>query len=179
MAAWVRSHHKVAYLAGAFILQSPPGGAVIGRPTARHAQRAIRWPSHAPADETSSQPWLRKSVSPSGRRRLRAVGGDFGIMPRLIARAGIAFGVVLALSACSDPYDPGQRALGGGAIGAGAGAAIGGLAGGWHGAAVGALAGGAIGAVGGAVTTPRPPPPAYYSPPPPADYQSQGYSPHY
>ena len=94
-------------------------------------------------------------------------GGDFGIMPRLIARAAIAFGVVLALSACSDPYDPGQRALGGGAIGAGAGAAIGGLAGGWHGAAVGALAGGAIGAVGGAVTTPRPPPPAYYSPPPP------------
>ena len=54
----------------------------------------------------------------------------------------LAFGVVLALSACSDPYDPGQRALGGGAIGAGAGAAIGGLAGGWHGAAVGALAGG-------------------------------------
>jgi hypothetical protein len=101
-------------------------------------------------------------------------------MPRLIARAAVAFGVVLALSACSDPYDPGQRALGGGAIGAGAGAAIGGLAGGWHGAAVGALAGGAIGAVGGAVTTPRPPPPAYYSPPPPpGSYQSPGYSPRY
>ena len=46
-------------------------------------------------------------------------GGDFRIMPRLIARAAIAFGVVLALSACSDPYDPGQRALGGGAIGGG------------------------------------------------------------
>jgi hypothetical protein len=40
------------------------------------------------------------------------------------------FGVGLALSACTNPYDPGQRALGGGAIGAGAGAAIGGLAGG-------------------------------------------------
>ena len=80
-------------------------------------------------------------------------------MPRLITRATAAFGVVLALSACTDPYDPGQRALGGGAIGAGAGAAIGGLAGGWHGAAIGALAGGAVGAVGGAVTTPRPPPP--------------------
>ena len=82
-----------------------------------------------------------------------------------IRRAATAFVVLLALSACSNPYDPGQRALGGGAIGAGAGAAIGGLAGGWQGAAVGALAGGAVGAVTGAATTPRPPPPAYYAPP--------------
>jgi hypothetical protein len=82
-----------------------------------------------------------------------------------IRRATAAFVVLLALSACSNPYDPGQRALGGGAIGAGAGAAIGGLAGGWQGAAIGALAGGAVGAVTGAVTTPRPPLPAYYSPP--------------
>ena len=72
-------------------------------------------------------------------------------------------GIALALSACSNPYDPGQRALGGAAIGAGAGAAIGGLAGGWHGAAIGALAGGALGAVTGAVTTPHPPPRAYSS----------------
>jgi hypothetical protein len=84
-----------------------------------------------------------------------------------IGRAVAAAGLLLALSACTNPYDPGQRALGGGAIGAGAGAAIGGLAGGWHGAAIGALAGGAVGAVTGAVTTPRPPPPAYYAPPPP------------
>ena len=63
----------------------------------------------------------------------------------LIGRPAAAFGLLLALSACSNPYDPGQRALGGGAIGA--------------------LAGGAVGAVTGAVTTPRPPPPAYYSPP--------------
>jgi hypothetical protein len=93
-------------------------------------------------------------------------------MPRLVTRTAAAFGVLLALSACSNPYDPGQRALAGGAIGAGAGAAIGGAAAGWHGAAIGALAGGAVGAVTGAVTTPHPPPqPAYYSPPP------RGYSP--
>ena len=60
------------------------------------------------------------------------------------------------LSACTDPYDPGQRAVGGGLLGAGAGAAIGGLAGGGRGAAAGALIGGAVGAVGGAATTPQP-----------------------
>ena len=56
------------------------------------------------------------------------------------------------LSACTDPYDPGQRAVGGGLLGAGTGAAIGGIAGGGRGAATGALIGGAVGAVGGAVT---------------------------
>ena len=65
-----------------------------------------------------------------------------------ISRTAAAFTMLLALAACSNPYDPGQRALGGAAIGAGAGAAIGGLAGGWHGAAIGALAGGAVGAHG-------------------------------
>ena len=92
--------------------------------------------------------------------------GDFDIMPRLTS-AVATLGVVLALSACTNPYDPGQRALGGGAIGAGAGAAIGGLAGGWHGAGIGALAGGALGAITGAVTTPTSPPPHYSRPPPP------------
>ncbi len=48
------------------------------------------------------------------------------------------------------PYDPGQRAVGGGLLGAGAGAAIGGLAGGGRGAAIGALGGGALGAGAGA-----------------------------
>jgi hypothetical protein len=88
-------------------------------------------------------------------------------------RLAAAFGAAaLALAACSNPYDPGQRAVGGGLLGAGAGAAIGGLAGGGKGAAIGALGGGALGAAGGAVTTPTPPqqtyystPPAYYSPP--------------
>ena len=78
--------------------------------------------------------------------------------------AAVSCCVALALSACSNPYDPGQRALGGAAIGAGAGAASGGLAGGWPGAAIGALAGGALGAVTGAVTTPHPPPRAYSAP---------------
>lgn len=76
----------------------------------------------------------------------------------------------LGLSACTDPYDPGQRAVGGGLLGAGTGAALGGIAGGGRGAAIGALAGGGLGAVGGAVTTPNRPgyyqqrEPAYYPP---------------
>lgn len=70
----------------------------------------------------------------------------------------LAIGLAALVAACTNPYDPGQRALGGAAIGAGAGAAIGGIAGGGHGALIGALAGGAVGAVGGAVTTPSPPP---------------------
>ncbi len=65
-----------------------------------------------------------------------------------------AAALTLGLAAC-DPYNPGQRAVGGGLLGAGAGAAIGGLAGGGHGAAIGALGGGALGAVGGAATTPN------------------------
>ena len=68
-----------------------------------------------------------------------------------------ALGMTIGLGACSDPYDPGQRAIGGGLLGAGAGAAIGGLAGGGRGAAIGALGGGALGAGAGAVTTPQRP----------------------
>jgi hypothetical protein len=78
-------------------------------------------------------------------------------MRRLIAPLATAVGLALALAACN-PYDPGQRALGGAALGAGTGAAIGGLAGGGRGAATGALIGGGVGAIGGAVTTPSPPP---------------------
>ena len=89
-------------------------------------------------------------------------------MSRLAWPAAAACGALLALSACSNPYDPVQRTVGGAAIGAGAGAALGGAVGGWHGAGIGALAGGAVGAVTGAVTTPHPPPPAHYSPPHPA-----------
>ena len=82
----------------------------------------------------------------------------------------------LGLTACTDPYDPGQRAVGGGLIGAGAGAALGAVAGGGRGAAIGALAGGALGAAGGAVTTPNRPyyeqqPQPYYQQPAPAYYQ--------
>jgi hypothetical protein len=63
-----------------------------------------------------------------------------------------------------NPYDPGQRAVAGGLVGAGAGAALGGIAGGGRGAAIGALAGGALGAAAGASTTPQTPPyPAPYT----------------
>ena len=68
-----------------------------------------------------------------------------------------ALGLALGLGACTDPYDPGQRAVGGGLLGAGAGAAIGGLAGGGRGAAIGAVSGGVLGAGAGALTTPQRP----------------------
>ena len=63
------------------------------------------------------------------------------------------FGLALALTACTNPNDPGQRAVGGG-----------------HGAAVGALVGGAVGAIGGAVTAPEPRRQPYYNQPPPGYY---------
>ncbi len=68
-----------------------------------------------------------------------------------------ALSLALGLGACSDPYDPGQRAVGGGLLGAGTGAAVGAVAGGGRGAAIGALAGGALGAGAGAATTPQRP----------------------
>jgi len=49
---------------------------------------------------------------------------------RSVASGGIAAALILALAACTNPYDPAQRAVGGGLLGAGAGAAIGGAVGG-------------------------------------------------
>jgi hypothetical protein len=80
---------------------------------------------------------------------------------RAFAGGVIGAGMILSLVSCTNPYDPGQRAVGGGLLGAGAGAAIGGIAGGGHGAAIGAAAGGALGAITGAATTPPPPPYRY------------------
>ena len=51
-------------------------------------------------------------------------------MSRTLLRCAAALSVALAVSACTNPYDPTQRALGGAAIGAGTGAAIGGAVGG-------------------------------------------------
>jgi uncharacterized protein YcfJ len=65
--------------------------------------------------------------------------------------------LVYALAASADPYNPGERALGGGLLGAGTGAVIGAIAGGGHGAGVGAAVGGGLGAIAGAATTPSPP----------------------
>ena len=103
----------------------------------------------------------KRSIQPDGRA-----------MPRLkpFILAGLA-SAGLALGGCSDPYSPGQRAVGGGLLGAGGGAALGAIAGGGHGAAIGALAGGALGAAGGAATTPNRP-----NPPRQSGYDGSGYN---
>ncbi len=59
-------------------------------------------------------------------------------------------GLVLAVAACG--REPGTRAVTGGLLGAGTGAAVGAATGG--NAGTGALIGGGVGAVGGAVTAP-------------------------
>ena len=46
-------------------------------------------------------------------------------MKKLISSCAFALGLAMGVSACTDPYDPGQRAIGGGLFGAGTGAAIG------------------------------------------------------
>src|ERR1700712_4765549 len=59
--------------------------------------------------------------------------------------------IALAASAGACGYSTGDRAVSGGLLGAGTGAAIGGISGGSAG--TGALIGGAVGAVGGAATS--------------------------
>ena len=71
-------------------------------------------------------------------------------MRKFTTFAALGLAVAAGLSGCTNPYDPGQRAVGGGLIGAGTGAAIGAAAGGGRGAAIGAAVGGATGAVVGA-----------------------------
>src|SRR5258708_40337941 len=73
----------------------------------------------------------------------------------------IGAGLLLATAASADPYNPGERALGGGLIGAGTGAVIGAIAGGGRGAGIGAAVRGGLGGVGGAGSTPTPPPHPY------------------
>jgi uncharacterized protein YcfJ len=69
---------------------------------------------------------------------------------------------LLAAAASEDPYNPAERAIGGGLVGAGTGAVIGAIAGGGRGAGIGAAVGGGLGAAAGAATTPaRPPRHAY------------------
>jgi hypothetical protein len=133
--------------------------------------------------------WWRLNRAAGGAALLRALPYIDGVTlnmpdfsgPRRIPMRKIAlsFGLVAltALSACTNPYDPGQRAVGGAAIGAGTGALLGAAAGGGRGAGLGALIGAGVGAVAGAATTPQPPPPGYqppppgyYPPPPPPNY---------
>ncbi|MFG1421803.1 bacteriocin [Roseixanthobacter liquoris] len=67
----------------------------------------------------------------------------------------IVFVAALALAGCSQ-YSESDRAVGGGLLGAGAGALIGGAATGTAGGAVvGGVLGGATGAIVGAATTPK------------------------
>ncbi len=68
-----------------------------------------------------------------------------------------ALSLALGLGACTDPNDPGQRAVGGGVLGGLGGAGIGAIAGGGKGALIGGLAGTAVGAGVGAATTPQRP----------------------
>ena len=91
----------------------------------------------------------------AGSTRLGARKTD-AMIKRQISLRVVVVGLALSLSACTNPYDPVQRTIGGGLIGAGSGAAIGAAAGGGHGAALGAAVGGAVGAVGGLITTPAP-----------------------
>jgi hypothetical protein len=75
----------------------------------------------------------------------------------LITASIIGAGLVLATPVYADPYNPAERAIGGGLVGAGTGALIGAIAGGGHGAGIGAAVGGGLGAVAGAATTPARP----------------------
>jgi len=72
-------------------------------------------------------------------------------MSSRIATMVVLFSLGFVLAACGER--PGERALSGGLIGAGTGAAIGAVTGGSP--ATGALIGGGVGAIGGAVTAPR------------------------
>ena len=71
-------------------------------------------------------------------------------MRKTITTLAIA-ALALAVTACGE--EPGTRAVTGGLLGAGAGAAVGAATGGNVG--TGALVGGGVGAVGGAATVPR------------------------
>ncbi len=66
---------------------------------------------------------------------------------RTFARLALAATLMLAVAACGS--SPGSRAVSGGLLGAGAGAAVGSLSGN---AGTGALIGGGVGALGGAAT---------------------------
>jgi len=68
-------------------------------------------------------------------------------------RVSFVLAVALSLAACGQSQ--GDRALSGGLIGAGSGAAIGAIAGGGPGAAIGAAVGGVGGAAAGALTSPE------------------------
>lgn len=93
-------------------------------------------------------------------------------MVRSLHVAALALPLIAALAACGE--SPGERALTGGLIGAGGGAALGATTG--IGIVPGVVLGGIGGAVIGAATTPSPPPQRYPDYPPPPQ-QPYGYPP--
>jgi hypothetical protein len=110
---------------------------------------------------------LKRSSVLHGGKRARPLQPTIGVrevaapgcvelkrMKRQATVAGvIGAGLIYAMTASADPYNPGERALGGGLLGAGTGAVIGAIAGGGRGAGTGAAVGGGLGAVAGAATT--------------------------
>jgi hypothetical protein len=95
-------------------------------------------------------------------RRSMALSDREDQMKRRTAIPGIIAAGLLMGSPAFAQYNPGERAITGGLMGAGTGAIIGAIAGGGHGAAIGAAVGGGLGALGGAATTPPPPPRTAY-----------------
>ena len=161
---------------GAALVEGP-------RPRAGHGPRGMRV---ARLEAPGAGPRLRcirnESISWGGARHGGAyydggtsTGGRQIMTKHTLLGGTMALAMLMGLSACTDPYDPAQRAVGGGLLGAATGAAIGAAAGGGRGAALGAAIGGGVGAATGVATTPRPPPPppGYYGgypPPPPPGY---------
>src|ERR1051326_6198191 len=119
-----------------------------------NAEGSRRWPAEITMRGRRNQSiafWLHH---PGFVRRVASHVTMTGMesMKRLITPVALGLGALMSLAACTNPYDPGQRAVGGAALGAGTGALIGGAAGGGRGALTGALIGGTVGAVGGVAT---------------------------
>jgi hypothetical protein len=158
----------------------PAAGSV--RPRAKRAPRSVAGPTPRVSALTGDRGFesislQRRVINEPGRRRSRSALWATRWSIRCSLGHLIA-ALPLALSACTNPYDPVQRGLGGGILGAASGAAIGAAAGGGPGAALGAAIGGATGIVGGVASTPPPPRGTYYGYPaygPPA-YGYPGYA---
>ena len=93
---------------------------------------------------------VKRSLHRSKRAIFYYSTGAFDVTRSFTGLALIA-AIIVSLAGCG--RDPGTRAVSGGLIGAGGGAALGAATGG--NAGTGALIGGVVGAVGGAATTPR------------------------
>ena len=97
---------------------------------------------------------LKRSLGLQRRKRARPLQPTIGVrevpapgcveMKRMKRQATVAgvigAGLIYAMAASADPYNPGERALGGGLLGAGTGALIGAIAGGGRGAGTSSIA---------------------------------------